>query len=300
MSRRALADGLPVPKGAGPAPVYEELLKAGMPEDSVLVLTAEVVDERRALFKIIKAQGVVIDCGVGPKKDYATQMSLDVARDAIRQAVAAARKTIDRAAGEYILERTGLSMRALASELEKLVLFVGPRTEIGLADAAAVLSGSREAGIFDLTNALAERDAARALRALRSLLARREPAVMLLGLAAAEVRNLVYARGLIDEKLGEQFDGTMSFGAFQARVLPRLQAGGEPVADDERGQKAKPPLPGIHPFRLYSQLRCAAGFSPAQLLAALDAVAEADLALKTSGQPESLVLEGLLLRICAC
>ena len=300
VSARALAEGLSVPKGSGPTRVYEDLLAGGLPTDSVLVMACEVVDERRALFKSIKTRGIVIDCSLGPKKDYATQMNPDAARAKIREAVAGAGKTIDREAGEYILERTGLSMRALSSELEKLLLFVGSQAKIGVADVSQVLSGSREAGVFDLTNALSERDAARAIRALRGLLIQREPAVRLVGLLASEVRNLLLARSLLEERLGGQFDGGMSYGTFQARVLPKLQAVEGATESIGEGTRPKNRMPGIHPFRLYSMLRCAAAFSQAGLLRALDEIAETDLALKTSGQPEALLLEGLLLRICAC
>lgn len=298
---RAVRDALPVPEasGAPSARVYEDLLAQGLPAESVLVLTCEVVDERRALFKAIREKGAVIDCSVGPKKDYSTQMNPEAARAKIRETIAAAGKTIDREAGQYILERTGLSMRALASELEKLVLFVGSRAKIDLADVTQVLSESREAGVFDLTNALCARDAGKGLRALRSLLAQREPAVMIVGLLAAEVRRLILARSLLDERLGGQFDTGMTYAAFQARLLPRLQAEDAKAKTDEERSGPKTPLPGIHPFRLFNLFRTAAAFSQERLLHAMEEIAEADLALKTSGQPEALLLEQVLLSICA-
>ncbi len=301
LSGRALAEGLPVLTGSGPARVYEELLAQGLPADSALILTCEVVDERRALFKSIKSRGVVIDCSLGPRRDYDTQMNPDAARARIREAVAGAGKTIDRDAEEYILVRTGLSMRALWSELDKLLLFVGTRTKIRLADVEQVLSGSREAGIFDLTNALSERDAARAVRALRGLLTQRERPEVLIGMLAKEVRNLLLASCILEERLGGKFDGKMSYGTFQTRILPRLQGEeGSAGAPAEKDKQPKRGMTGMHPFRLYNLLRCAATFSRADLLKALDEIAETDLALKTSGQPEALLIEGLALRICAC
>lgn len=286
MGERILRDDLSIPAGPGvnPGRVYEELLTRGLPAESVLILTAEVVDERRSLFKALAGQGAVIDVSLRSRKGYDTQMSLDAARARIRGAASEAGKTVDRESVEYILERTGLSMRALAAELEKLILYVGPRPTIALADVRQVLSVSREAGMFDLTNAVAARDAARALTALRNLLVQREPAIKLLGALAHEVRNLLLARCLIDAKLQGRFDAGMPFAAFQARILPAVAA--------EVGER-------MHPFRLYNMLRGAAAFSQDELLRALLDIADTDVSLKTSGQPESLLLETLLLRICA-
>ncbi len=54
----------------------------------------------------------------------------------------------------------------------------------------------------------------------------------------------------------------------------------------------------LNPFRAYNMLKGAARVSMAALLARLEAVRDADLALKNSGQPEALVLEQLLIRLC--
>jgi DNA polymerase III delta subunit len=156
-----------------------------------------------------------------------------------------------------------------------------------------VLSGSREAGVFDLTNAVGERSALRALRALRSLLTQREPAVMIVGLLANELRQLLLARCLIDARLDGRFDEAIPYPAFQSRILPRLRP--EPEADGAKDNR----LAEIHPFRLYNLLREAARFGQGELLAGLEAAALADLALKTSGRPEAMVLEELILGICA-
>lgn len=292
VAERALADGGRVPEGGGAARVYEELLGGGLPAESVLILTCELVDERRSLFKQILAAGMIIDCGVRGKRTTETQMNLELARTLIRERVAAQRKTIDPEAVGYILERIGLSVRSLVAELDKLLLFVGERERIGAADVAQVLSGSREASIFDLTSAVAARDPRRAVAALRNLLTRREPAPLIVGMLAAEIRGLLLARYALEARLGGQIDPGLSFPAFQSRLLPRLR----------EGQEEQPWLASLlagHPFRVYNLLRASARFSTEGLRSRLEAVAETDLALKTSGQPEALLLERLLLTLCA-
>lgn len=291
----AAADGMAVPEatGAGLARVYEETIERGIPSNASLVLTAEVVDERRSLFKKISSVGFVIDCGVRSRRAWDTQMDPDAARAKIRQMVAATGKSIAPDAIAGIVERTGFSMRGLESEMEKLLLYVGPRPAITQADVLEVLSSSREANIFDLTNAVSSRDAGKALRALRSLMAQREPIPQILGVLANEIRGLIVARGALEQKLGGVLDTGIPFPAFQARVLPLLEK--ETEGDD--GSAAK--LLAMKSFRAFILLKAAARFSTPELVRSLEAIHETDLNLKTSGHPEDLLMERLLLAICA-
>ena len=288
------AEGAEIPETAGAATttVFEDLLKQGIPAGAVLILTAEVVDQRRALFKRIAEAGAVVDCGVRTGKAGETQMKPEVARARIAEAVHRAGKRIDDGAATCIVDRTGFSVRMLESELEKILLYVGSRAEVHLADVLAVLSTSREAGIFDLTNAVESRDVAGALRALRALAGQREAAPAILGMIAATLRSLIVARCALDGRLEGQFDSRMAYGGFQSRVVPRLTADGGP--DD--GSAAR--LRAMHPFRAFNLLKAAHRFTLAELLRGLEAIHQADLALKTTGQAEGVILETLALTLC--
>ncbi len=292
---RAVAEGAPIPEapGAGLARIYEETLEQGIPGGAALVLTAEVVDERRVLFKKISAAGFVIDCGGRPRGRWDTQMDPEAARARIRQAVAAAGKSMAPDAVAAVVERTGLSARALESEMEKLLLYVGARPAITLPDVLEVFSSSRASNIFDLTSAVSDRDAARAVRAFRSLMAQREPIPQILGVLAAEIRSLILARGALERQLKGRLDIEMPFPTFQSRILPLLAQQTE--GDD--GSAAR--LLRMKPFRAYSLLKAATRFPLPALVRALEAIHETDLALKTSGHPEQLLVETLLLVICA-
>ncbi len=289
---QALTDGAEIPSGmAGTAQVYEDLLAAGVPAGAVLIMTAEVVDQRRALFKRIDAVGAVLDCSVRTGKAGETQMRPELVRAAIRDRLKAAKKQIDADAVDWIVERTGFSMRALASELDKVVLFVGERPRIQVGDVAAVLSNARESGVFDLTNAIDDRDARRAMGALRGLLAQREAEQAILGLIAAELRQLIIARCAIDGRLGGSFDPGLSYPAFQSRVLPKLSADAP-----KDGSAAK--LSAMHPFRAYNLLRSGARYNVEELVQALRTMHALDLAGKAGGSLDAVALEGLILSLC--
>ena len=289
----AASEGMAVPEatGTGLVRIYEEMIERGIPSGASLVLTAEVVDERRSLFKKVSAVGFVIDCGVRTRRAWDTQMDPDAARAKIRQMVAAAGKSIAPDAIAAIVERTGFSIRGLESEMEKLILYVGERPSITWPDVLEVLSSSREANIFDLTNAVSGRDAGRALRAFRSLMAQREPIPQILGVLASEIRGLIVARAALEQKLQGALDTSMPFPAFQARILPLLAKGTE--GDD--GSAAR--LLAMKPFRAFMLLKAAAQFSMPDLVGSLEKIHETDLGLKSSGHPEEMLMERLLLAI---
>jgi DNA polymerase-3 subunit delta len=294
VAKNALIDGASIPEatGAGLARVYEDVIQQGIPPNAVLILTTEVVDERRVLFKRIRSEGFLIDCGVRTRRAWDTQMEPEAARTKIRQMVAAAGKTLAPDAVTSIVERTGISMRALESELEKILLYVGPRSTISMTDAVEVLSNSREANIFDLTSAVNSRDTARAVRAFRSLMTQREPVPQILGMLASEIRALIMARSALDRRLGGKLDPGMLFPSFQFRLLPLLTKAVE--GDDGAASK----LVAMKPFRAFKLLQGAARFSLTELEESLEAIHETDLALKTSGHPAELLLEQLLIGIC--
>jgi DNA polymerase-3 subunit delta len=292
LAARAVADRLEIPRAAGSADVYERILETGVPPGACLILTAELVDERRTLFRRIRDAGAVIDCGVRGRSAWETQMRPEAARARIAEAAAAGGKTMEEGAVRRVLEQTGFSVRALESELQKVFLFVGERRTVTAADVDAVLVSSREVNIVVLANAVSDRDPARALHAYRSLVAQREPALRLLATLAGEVRGLLVARAVLEERLPGAMEETLTYPAFQARILPRLKGTG-PAAEGAAQ------LLDMHPFRAFNILRAAARFSPAELRHALDRIHEADLQLKTSGQPDALLLEPLILSICA-
>jgi DNA polymerase-3 subunit delta len=291
VAAQAVTEAAAIPQMGGAARVYEDVLDRGIPPGVSLLLTAEVIDQRRALFKKISQGGLIIDCGVRSRRVGDTQMSAEAARATIRGLAKDFGKRLDEEALGAILERTGFSVRVLSSEMQKVCLYAGDRPHITRGDVLAVLSSSREAGIFDLTNALGERDAARALRALRGLLTQREPAVRILFTLASEVRNLLLARLALESRLEGKFDPKMPYPAFQSRILPRLTQEAE-AADGAAT------LAGMNPFRAFNLLRGAARFSLEELVGALAGIQETDLSLKTSGHPPEWLLETLLIRVC--
>ena len=112
--------------------------------------------------------------------------------------------------------------------------------------------------------------------------------------AAGEERLLVGGNTVDVRGIGREgkLDPALPFETFRFRVLPRLK---EP-RDGDDGSAAK--LLDMNPFRAFNLLKGASRFSLDRLLEGLEAIHETDLALKTSGHPEALLLEQLLVKLC--
>lgn len=107
---------------------------------------------------------------------------------------------IDPDAVQELLERVGPDARQLASEIEKLTMYVGTDGRVTLETVQALVP-SVGMDVFTLMNAVGDGDSAKALQTLDALLQRREPPILILYLLARQFRFLLQARLLIDAKL---------------------------------------------------------------------------------------------------
>jgi hypothetical protein len=106
-----------------------------------------------------------------------------------------------------------------------------------------------------------------------------------LGMLSSEIRRMLQIRARLEESGPGAFDASMSYGAFQTRVLPRLMA---PVVPFGRSP-FETSSGGAHPFAMYKAAQRSSRFTKSELIRALSRAADVDVALKNS----SPVLETL-------
>ncbi len=168
----------------------------------------------------------------------------------------AAALLVDRCQHERIL---------LRGELDKLACYAGGRREIGAADVLAVVSKTREESVFELLDAVGERQAGLALRLVREYGGRGEEPLALLGLLARRVRLTWQAKAMLAQGL----------------------------APGEIGRSLS-----VHPYVAEKTVRQARKLDEAYLMEALEAILEADLSIKGGVCPPQLALETLCARLC--
>jgi DNA polymerase-3 subunit delta len=222
-----------------------------------LVLEAAKVDLRRGPFNKVKAMGQVIACA--PLNE----------RGAADWLVARARGLgypMERAAAEFLAAYTGTSLGALAAELDKAAAFAGEGGRVDLDTVSETAAGGGIASVFELTDALGERRAGVALKALSTLLEGGEPALRVQGMIVRHFRQLWRAR----EFLGGDAGGAGSLAS--ALGVPPF------VADKLRAQARR--------------------YRDAELGAAFIRFARVDLDLKGGAASARRTLEDEVLALC--
>ncbi len=276
-----------VPVHEDDAEVLSDAILTGCPKTNHLVLTTDFVDKRRKLYKTIKKIGVVIDCSV-PKGEKAAdkRRQQEVLKARVKETLERAGKTMAPGGFEALYEKIGADMRSFSNEVEKLIAFVGDRKEVLPSDVEAVSKRSKQDPIYEMSNAIAERDIRKALFFLDSLLKNNFFPLQVLAAASNQIRKLILAKDFIRGRYGSGWGKDLSYAAFQKMILPELK-------------KREPDfLTGsAHPFAIYMTLKQSDNYTLEELIGAMEVLLDADIRLKRSGQDAKIVLEHAILRI---
>ena len=219
-SANVLADS-PTGRSAGVLEALESLLavlQAGLAPDVRFLLSATETDKRRTFYKgLTKLADVhVFDRLDSTKSGWEEEAVLLVEE---RARVRGLRLTAD--ASELFTLLTGGDTRQIDNELEKLDLYLGARAsrEIDAALVRQMVPMSRAGVIFELGNAISQRDLDRVLALINQLLYQGESAVGLLLVALVPtVRNLLLVKDLQQRHRLSKPASPFAFG----KVLERL------------------------------------------------------------------------------
>ncbi|MFA5324364.1 MAG: DNA polymerase III subunit delta [Smithella sp.] len=268
----------------------EEILKEGLPAGNCLIFTAEAVDKRKKLYKIIADAGVV--------KEFAKMKQEGVRKEILQKHVqkllSESGKKMSPAAWITLGRKTGFDFRRSMSELEKLISFVGDRTLIDKDDVEEAVGRTKEDDIFALTNALSEKNQLAALNALQNLLDQGIHHLMILTMISREIRLLLQARILVESGKLPKFNHSVEYGWFQNVLYPTLNEFNTSAA------KTEGLIFSQHPYSIYNAFRNCVRFTSARLIALLEELLNLERAFKSSGTSNPrLLLEVFLIKSCA-
>jgi DNA polymerase-3 subunit delta len=170
------------------------------------------------------------------------------------------------AAAHTLVDAVGEDLSALDDALERLSLYVGPGQRIDVPAVEASVSRIRVDTIWQLVDAISLRDARQATHAAASLLADREPPLRILAMVSRQLRVVARMRGALASGMS---------GKEATRVS------------------------GAPPFKARALTEAARRFKLADLERAFTALAETDLLLKGSKEPDDVVLQRLVLDLCS-
>ncbi len=233
-----------------------------------LIIEVEKINKQRIIGKTMAKQ-VIIPCPVlGRQSDVIAWMK-SVARGKNKELASDAASTLHRAHGS--------DLGVLASEIEKLVLYIGSEHIINEEDARQFLSGSVEFSIFELTNSLERRDLAGALHFSRLICEQgsrdqsgkkqdgQSSAHQAMALISSLLENMIHVRAMIAEQLSPS----------------------EIVAEM-----------GMHPKRAENIIRTAGNFTIEELQHALSVMASEMHSTHDTGADTKLSLERVIVAVC--
>lgn len=220
---------------------------------SMLILVAGALDRRRKLFGAVKRIGEIREF---PRLRAYQLTSWVTAR------VTSQGATIDRDAADTLVRLVGSDLRQLALELDKVMAYAGDN-RIGRADVEAAAGRRAETTIFNLVDAIGDRNASRALAHLVDILAEDAPPYVLF-MIARQFRLLLRAR-------------VLRGGRRDAAALQRAL--------------------GLPPYIVERVLKQAANFPRETFPGIFARLQDADRAIKSTGH-EDLALQTLVVELC--
>jgi DNA polymerase-3 subunit delta len=282
-----ISRGMDAGEQRGVAERLEDTLRKGIPEGIHLIITAEAVDKRKRLFKIISETGIVLNFSRLKGEARQKNALMDTAKDLLAQSG----KKLTPDAWIAMGRKTGFNLAESMKALETLITYTGDKISIEESDIEEVVGKTKEDTVFDLTGALVARKLDVALSNLKDLFDQGINHVLILSMIAREIRFLLHAKMFIRSgKLGS-FEPNMDYEKFQKSVYP--------VILQWRGDKGgKGGLDSQHPYVIYNSLRNSYRFSYEGLLKYLEDLVDMDIAFKSTTKDPKFMLERFIVKVC--
>lgn len=249
-------DDAPAKKGKAASPLDELAEYAKAPCDStVLVLLANKLHGQRRIVTGAKKGGWLVAC------DPLDRRSIPAWIKALAKEKGHA---IAPEAAEQLAELSGSDLPYLADALERLSLYVGPRSTITAEAVSKLVTRVAHAPVWDLLDAVMARRPGRALAALADAMEERDAALPLNALLFSSVRSLLKMEAAMQDGLDPQ----------------------------EAAQRA-----GVPPFKARERAQTVRALPPGTLRRWVELLSATDLALKGSKRPGQAVMETLVLEM---
>ena len=159
-----------------------------IPESTYFVIVEAEADKRSKLFKICKDKGVAAEMLAQDDR------SLKIW---IAKKLNAANKKMTEKDAEALLDTVGVDMVNLSNEIEKLISYTGDREVVTASDIENICVKQISSHIFDMIEAIGNRQQQRALELYYELLSLKEPPFRILALIARQFNLLLQTKELM-------------------------------------------------------------------------------------------------------
>ena len=276
----------------GDVAVLLEWLQGDLPENSVLIFTVQgPVNERNRVVKAIETVGRYrsfdpVEAGPSLNRDPLYKKVSDKFNEYGKQ--------ITPRAFSLLRTRTGGDMHTVAEAINKIVNFVGDKTQIDEQDVRNMVTQNAFDSIFDLTDAIGKRAIGQALKSLHEVLASGQEPIPIHSTIARQFRFALQAKLIAERKELRNVHSRMPFRDFTANIF-------QPLAEEASSTLPKTATHNIlkqNPYVAYKIFQTLNAFTVDELVAALEKSLDADTQLKTSTADPTCILEQLVCELC--
>lgn len=221
-----------------------------------LIFVANKFDQRKKFFQSLKKNAVLVE----HKRLYDNK----ILGEFIKPEAKRLGKTIESDAAELLCACIGNNLQELAAQLEKIVLYVGKRASISIADVTVIASSSKAFTAFELAGFLGMKQLKNSLSSLSALFRDGSEIPLIVGALSQHFRKIWRVRELLEKKVSQ-------------------------------GDMAK--IAGISPFFLGDMISQAKNFSSKELNSLFVELQRCDYSSKSGGNAVTL-LNGFVFQVC--
>ncbi len=226
---------------------------------SILVLTAEKIDERTKANKMISENAIKIIC----RSPYS---SVDVLRW-LNVETREKKIFMDNDSKELFTRSIELDYQLAANELEKLIIYTKGKRNISIEDVKETVGKSRTNKVFDLQNEIGNRNLKKSLTILENMIANNESAVFVIIMLSTFFRTLWRVKALQKSNLSNS--------EIENRYLPEV----------------------FYKFR-NDYINFAKNYSKKAIRKIFSLLLQADIDAKSLNLKDEIILEILIYKIC--
>lgn len=168
------------------APEFAEYLRE-MPNTTNMIFIESEIDKRGKMYKSVKDKGRIVELARQDEKTLVRWIMGMAKKENLMMSEAAVR---------YFLGKVGNDMENIQKELEKLFCYCMNHTEITVADIEEICTTQITNHIFDMVDAVANKEQKKALDFYYDLLALKEPPMRILYLLTRQFRILLEVKEL--------------------------------------------------------------------------------------------------------
>ncbi len=242
-------------KGNNAVSVFESYVEQ-IPEHACLIFTEKEVDKRRKIYKQIDKYGLI--AAFEYRKPY--ELVNWIIKELKKYG-----KIIGKNQASRIVENCEASMADIYTEIEKIAMYLEDKSNVDDEIIDNIMYKSVKSRIFELTDAIAEKNISRAIAVLKDMLILKEPVPLIVFMIARQLRQMIQMRLFTEEGLSVK----------------------------EAASKI-----GIHPYIGGKVLKYAQKFNTEYLKKSMEKCLEYDISLKTGKIKQETAVELLIFELC--